>query len=61
MEKAVYMVFDMPFINLTFSERYTLMKKLLKGIPNIQVVEHTVVKDLKHMDTFHKNLVKLGA
>jgi DNA ligase-1 len=60
-KKATFMVFDMPLVHLPFSERYTLMKKLLKGIPHLQVVEHTIIKDLKHMDTVHKNLVKLGA
>ena len=60
-KKAKFMVFDMPLINLPFNERYTLMKKLLKDIPHLQVVEHTIVKDLKHMDTVHKNLVEAGA
>ena len=59
--KAKFMVFDMPLVRLPFNERYILMKKLLKGIPYLEVVEHIVVKDLKHMDIFHENLVKLGA
>jgi DNA ligase-1 len=34
------------------------MKKLLKDIPHLKVVEHTIIKDRKHMDTFHKNIVE---
>ena len=56
--KATFQVFDMPLINLPFSERYTLMKKLLKDIPHLKVVEHTIVKDRKHMDKIHKDVVK---
>jgi DNA ligase-1 len=60
-KKAIFKVFDIPLINLPFNERYALMKKLLKGIPYLEVVEHIIVKDRKHMDTIHQNLVKLGA
>jgi DNA ligase-1 len=48
-------------IRKPFKERYELMKKLLKGIPFIQVVDQIQVKDFKHMDQIHKDLVKIGA
>ena len=57
-KKGIFMVFDMPVINLPFEERYIYMKNLLKNIPYIKVVEHIKVKDREHMDTFHKNIVE---
>ncbi len=58
---AVYMVFDIPLVNLPYSERYALMKKRLGGIPYLKIVNHTIVKDSQHMNTIHHRLVSQGA
>jgi DNA ligase-1 len=60
-KKGVYMVFDLPMVRAPFEERYKMMKRLLKGIPYLKVVEQSEVKDFKDMEKIHKKLVSAGA
>jgi DNA ligase-1 len=56
--KITFMVFDLPLVHKPFKERYQIMQILLKDVPHVKLVEHTIIKDRKHMDTFHKNIVE---
>jgi DNA ligase-1 len=60
-EKITYQVFDLPLIRLPFEERYDLLKKTVKGIPYIKVVNQHLIKSQKEFDTMHKELVSKGA
>jgi DNA ligase-1 len=59
--KITYMVFDLPLVNLPFKERYELMKKMLKGIPHIKIVENFEITDEIQFKNYHDKLVSQGA
>ena len=57
--KGVYMVFDLPMIRKPFEERYQMLKEIVKkaNSPHLKLVEHVKVKDLAHMEQYHKNII----
>jgi len=59
-KKIKYMVFDLPLVNKPFSERYEILKNILKGIKNVELVEHLKIKDLNHFNELHKKWTKEG-
>jgi len=58
-EKVVYHVYDMNS-NETFIERYTKLKKLVKGMKNVEVVPVTVINNEKELKEAHKKFLADG-
>lgn len=58
--EVTYMVFDILTLDTTFEERYALMNYFLVNIPHLHVVEHTKVKNAKHMNDLHKLWISQG-
>jgi DNA ligase-1 len=60
-KKITFMVFDIPLINKPFKERYKIMEKILKNVPHVKLVKHTLIKTMKQFKDIHKKLVSEGA
>jgi len=59
-KKIKYMVFDLPLVNKPFIERYDILKKILKGIENVDLVNHIKINNLEHFNDLHKKWTKEG-
>jgi DNA ligase-1 len=55
-----YMVFDLPLVDRPFKERYEMLKSMIKGINNVEVVDHIQIKSIDHFSKLHKNWTKQG-
>lgn len=60
-KQIVYMVFDMPLIDKPFRERYKEMKRVLKNIPHVHIVEHIPIESVDQFNELHREWVEEGA
>ena len=56
-----YMVFDLPMSQEPFEERYYTMKKMLKNVPHVQIVDCKKVSSVSQFNDIHKTFVSEGA
>ena len=56
-----YMVFDLPLVNRPFYERYEIMTQLIKDIPYVELVEHTLIESEEQFNKTYKKLIDKGA
>jgi DNA ligase-1 len=56
--KVTYIVFDLPMVNKPYRERYQILKKLIKDIPNVKLLDQIEITSSGQLEKFHKNVVK---